>query len=161
MLSDDISGSTIKAQIALETLILLGFILISVVPIAFLFFLEVNKRLDDLSLNQTYMSAERISQTAFEVYAAGKGSRKTISIHFPQNLLSFDIDERTNEIIFTVDYNGVGQEIIVKSEAKIKDWEGRELGRGLRTGRFLTGGIKKIIFEFDSRDNSVRIGHAN
>ncbi len=152
-----------KGQIAIETLAMMGIILALIVPILLLFLSQANSKANDLSINQAQASAQKISQTAFEVYAQGAGARKTVSINFPQDLLEVKIGGAANEIVFVLERNGVGQDIVVPCNARIRDISPENSLSDSRymKGNYIDSGLRPVIFEYDKTDNSVGIGYAD
>lgn len=109
------SGATagsLKAQAATEVLVLAGFALVFIIPLAFLFLSATNSEMGKTSLLQAKASARSIADNAGEVYLQGAGARKYIVVNYPQGVMGASAG---NGVVALTFYDGGRQQDIVAS----------------------------------------------
>ena len=74
-------------QAATEVLVLAGFALVFIIPLAFLFLSATNNEMAKTSLLQAKASARSIADSAGEVYLQGAGARKYLVVNYPQGVV--------------------------------------------------------------------------
>ncbi len=101
--------SPLRGQAATEYLIIAGFAIAFIVPLAFLFMSASNSELGSSGISQAKVSVNAIADEAGEVYLQGNGSKKTIVVNYPEGIqdgmvggglvvLTIDADLRTQDI---------------------------------------------------------------
>ena len=79
---------SLRGQAAIETLIMVGFAIAFILPLAFLFFTTTGSETGKTSIAQAKASARLIAVEAGEVYLQGNGSRKTILVNYPEGIIN-------------------------------------------------------------------------
>ena len=101
-----------RGQSAIESLIMVGFALAFILPLAFLFLSSTGTQGAKTSIDQAQVTARTIADTAGELYLQGEGARKTILVNYPDGVtnasvgngivvLSIFVDERHLDIAGT------------------------------------------------------------
>ncbi|MCX6772798.1 MAG: hypothetical protein NTV88_03440 [Candidatus Micrarchaeota archaeon] len=75
-----------RGQAALENLIMVGFALAFIVPLAFLFLSSTGTQSAKTSIDQAQVTARTIADTAGEIYLQGPGAKKTILVNYPDGV---------------------------------------------------------------------------
>jgi uncharacterized protein (UPF0333 family) len=103
------SYGLLRGQAATEYLILAGFAIAFIVPLAFLFMSASNSELGKAGVSQAKIAVTAIADEAGEIYLQGNGSKKTILVNYPEGIkdgavegglvvLTIDADSRTQDI---------------------------------------------------------------
>lgn len=126
----------VKAQSALEFLMIVGLSLVLIIPALLLFFhftqdatyAAITSRVDNIG--------NAMVETAQRVYFYGDEAREVLTIDFPQKVLSWEI-QNNHEMVFTLEVPGGITQSVFYSEVPI-------------SGTFIeddvTQGIKQILF---------------
>ena len=75
-----------RGQAATEYLVLAGFALVFILPLAFLFLSASNSELGKTSISQASAAANAIADEAGIVYLQGNGSKETIIVNYPSGI---------------------------------------------------------------------------
>ena len=135
-----------KGQAAVETITLLGFVILFSIP---LLMLLTSLNTDDSSILQAKTSTQILADTANSVYIQGPGSSKIISVGFPPKLTNITFDNtpgQESEIIFTLETDNGRVDIVAASIAPIDDTSNIT---GL--GGFSTG-LQKVKIEYGTEE---------
>ena len=100
-----------RAQIAMEYLIIVGFVAVITLPLVIIFQTHSRETSDDITATQVYQISKRIADASETVYYLGKPSRVTLKAYFPSEINSIAIG--SNEIVFVVDRGRLEDEIVV------------------------------------------------
>jgi len=106
-------GSTARhlhGQAAMEMLVLVGFALVFIIPLALLLLSLSGTELGKTALSQAKISARSIANEAGEVYLQGPGAKKSIVVNYPEGItgaklegglvvLSMESDGRLSDIV--------------------------------------------------------------
>ncbi len=141
-----------KAQVSTEMLIMAGFAIVILVPALVILLGSAGFEGEKLNLNMARMGAQKIADTAFDVYAQGDGAKKTIAVNYPENLKN--VTALGNEIVFRIALGGKEQEIVAKSRVNITEKTAGELGGSLGQG------LHTIALEYNSQKRVVEIEYA-
>lgn len=75
-----------RAQASMEYLLVMGFVLLMLVPIAIVFY-EQNREMNTQSNEQqAYLIARKIVEKGEEMYYLGEPSQTTLRVYFPENM---------------------------------------------------------------------------
>jgi hypothetical protein len=107
-----LTGKFFRGQAALENLIMVGFALAFILPLAFLFLSSSGSQGAKTSIDQAQVTARTIADTAGDLYLQGPGAKKTILVNYPDGVinasvsngavvLSIFVDERRLDIVST------------------------------------------------------------
>jgi len=116
-----------KAQAALESLIIIGFIVLLSIPIIFYFFLYSGEKLAQVADFQIESILGQIVDSATEVWYQGEGSSKIITLYIPPGITNiyFGGDNQINptkEVIIYYESYGQQKQFIKYSPAFIKNY---------------------------------------
>jgi len=98
-------------------LVLVGFALVFIIPLAFLFISASNNELGKTSIMQAKATARTIADNAGEVYLQGPGARKYIVVNYPQGVTGASVGNGV--VVLTLDSNGQRQDIVASTFANI------------------------------------------
>ena len=76
-----------RGQAAIENLIMVGFALAFILPLAFLFMSSTGTENSKTSIAQAKISARTIADEAGQLYLQGPGAKKTILVNYPDGVL--------------------------------------------------------------------------
>ncbi|MFA6907525.1 MAG: hypothetical protein WC263_01735 [Candidatus Micrarchaeia archaeon] len=110
-------GKNIRGQAMTEMLVLVGFALVFIIPIAFLFLSSSSNELSKTSVMQAKATARAIADTAGEVYLQGPGARKDIVVNYPQGVTGASVG--SGAVVLTLDSNGYRQDIVATTFANM------------------------------------------
>lgn len=136
-----------RAQSATELLILAGFGLAFIIPLAFLFISSSNAELSRTSVQQAKISARTIADEAGEMYLQGPFSKKTIYVNYPSGVLNGSIEGGL--VVLSVDADGRQVDAVSSTFANIS---------GSLAGRRIAG-IQRIRMEYVLPGNYVNISY--
>ena len=121
----------LRGQATTEMLVLVGFALVFIIPLALLFLSASNNELSKTSVMQAKATARTIADNAGEVYLQGPGARKYIIVNYPQGVTGASV--RDGVVVITLDSNGYRQDIVATTFANITgDLSGKRTS-GLQT----------------------------
>ncbi len=132
-----------KGQSAIETITILGFIILFSIPLLVLL-TSLNK--EDPIILQAKSSTQQLADTANSVYIQGKGSSQIISIAIPQKLKNITFENTPNEeseIIFRLELDAGALDIVSTSIAPIYTDSNITGSEGFNQG------IQKVKVEYD------------
>jgi len=98
-------------------LVMVGFALVFIIPLAFLFLSASNNELGKTSIMQAKATARTIADNAGEVYLQGPGARKHIVVNYPQGVTGASAGNGV--VVLTLDSNGQRQDIVASTFANI------------------------------------------
>ena len=129
-----------------EMLVLVGFALVFIIPIAFLFITASNNELSKTSIMQAKATARAIADNAGEVYLQGPGARKHIVVNYPQGVTNASVGNGV--VVLTLDSNGYRQDIVATTFANITgDLAGKRTA-GLQTIKLVNeNDVVKITYQ--------------
>jgi len=107
----------LKGQATTEMLVLVGFALVFIIPVAFLFLSASNNELSKTSIMQARATARTIADNAGEVYLQGPGARKYIVVNYPQGVTGASVGN--GMVVLTLDSDGYRQDIVAATFADI------------------------------------------
>lgn len=116
-------------------LVLAGFALVFIIPLAFLFLSATNNEMAKASLVQAKASARSIADSAGEVYLQGAGARKFIVVNYPQGVAGASVGN--GAVALKIDGGSGQQDVVATTFANIT---------GNLTGR-RTAGLQAIRLE--------------
>lgn len=90
-----------KGQAAIETLILIGFMIAAAIPLIMIFWTTSNMRSEDVSVAQAKLSSKVITDMANQLCLQGAGAQRIIIVNYPQHLKNISIEGR--EVTFVMD----------------------------------------------------------
>ena len=100
-----------RAQVSMEYLIIIGFVIIMLVPAIYIYIRYSSSSSDTLSSSKASQIANEIVKAANEVYYLGEDNQKNIEVSFPSNIEAIEFANK--EIVFkTKDSKGNIQEIV-------------------------------------------------
>lgn len=100
-----------RAQVAMEYLIIIGFVAVITLPLVIIFQTHSRETTDEIASTQIYQISKKIADGAETVYYLGAPSRITIKTYFPENINSVSIGG--NEIVFFMKTGDKVDEIVV------------------------------------------------
>jgi len=135
----------LRAQAAAETLVLVGFALVFIIPLALLFLSASNSELGKSSIAQAKSATRAIADYSGEVYLQGPGAKKSIVVNYPQGVLNGSVSDGL--VVLTIDADGRKLDIVSPSIANMSGNLSGKRGAGLQ----------KIDMAYDSANNTVEI----
>ena len=125
-------GTSKKGQASIETLTLLGFVVLFSIPLIAVLG-SINS--DDAAIGQAKTTIQVLSDAANTVYIQGNGAQKVVLVAYPDNLLNAAVSSSggSGEIVFTVrtqsgDVDVVGMTIAPFSTSTLYDNARKEGG---------------------------------
>ncbi len=98
----------VRAQVAMEYLLTMGFVLLITLPLIIIYFQETSRLSDTMTNVATERAAAMLTQAADTVYYLGPPSKRTVIIELPDNVRAVELVE--NALIFNVStFGGAGQ----------------------------------------------------
>ena len=98
-------------QVAMEFIIILGFVVVSTTVMITIFYSHARSMNDQVISHQVERLAEKIIDNAEAVYFIGEPSRTVLKLYFPPNIVSVNINNR--ELVFFAK-TSIGVDEIVK-----------------------------------------------
>ena len=132
---------------AIELLILSGFALAFILPLAFLFISSSNAELSRTSVSMAKISARTISDEAGELYLQGPFAKKTIFVNYPSGIVNGSIEGGL--VVLTVDADGQRVDTVSFTFANIS---------GNLSGKRVAG-IQRIRLEYVVPGDYVNISY--
>lgn len=99
------------AQVAMEYLIIIGFVAIITLPLVIIFQTHSKETTAEIASGQVYQISKRIADGAETVYYLGEPSKLTIKTYFPEGINSVSIGN--NEIVFKIKTGNGDDEVVV------------------------------------------------
>ncbi|MBI2547735.1 hypothetical protein HYW21_00120 [Candidatus Woesearchaeota archaeon] len=90
-----------KAQVSMEYLTLMGFTLLLLIPIIYIFSLQSAESSEDVGVAQTSAIGDKIIEAADQVYYLGEPSKTTLKAYFPDAIENVTIV--SNALVFTLE----------------------------------------------------------
>lgn len=106
-----------KAQVAMEYLIIIGFVTLITIPLVIIFQQHSKTTSEQISSAEIYQISKRISDSAETVYYLGKPSKTTLKVYFPPGIESINISG--NEIIFWMHSSAGSDEVVIYSPVNL------------------------------------------
>ncbi len=100
-----------RAQVAMEYLIIIGFVAIITLPLVIIFQAHSKETTEEIASTQVYQISKRIADGAETVYYLGEPSKITLKAYFPENINSVSVGN--NEIVFVLKKGAKEDEIVV------------------------------------------------
>jgi hypothetical protein len=135
----------LQGQAAAETLVLVGFALVFIVPLALLFLSSSSNELSKSSIAQAKSATRAIADYSGEVYLQGTGAKKSIVVNYPQGVLNGSVSEGL--VVLTLDSDGRKLDIVSPTIANLSGNISGKRGAGLQ----------KIDMVYNSASNTVEI----
>ena len=129
-------GKNMHGQATTEMLVLVGFALVFIIPIAFLFLSASSNELSKTSVMQAKATARAIADNAGEVYLQGPGARKYIVVNYPQGVTGASVGNGV--VVLSLDSNGYRQDIVATTFANITGNLSGKRAAGLQTIKLVT-----------------------
>lgn len=108
---------TSKAQVAMEYLIIIGFVTIVTIPLVLIFQTHSQETREGITSTQIYHISKKVADGAETVFYLGEPSRLTIKSYFPENIDSITLG--SNEIVFKLKKKNGFDEIVVYTPINI------------------------------------------
>ncbi|MBN2112075.1 hypothetical protein JW707_03165 [Candidatus Woesearchaeota archaeon] len=100
-----------KAQVAMEYLIIIGFVAVITIPLVIIFQTHSQETKAEITSTQIYHVSKKIADGAETVFYLGEPSRLTIKSYFPEDIASIQLGN--NEIVFRVrTRNGIDDVVV-------------------------------------------------
>lgn len=118
-----------RGQSASEILVLAGFALAFILPLAFLFLSSASNEIGKSSVLQAKISARTIADEAGLIYLQGPGAKKTVTVHYPDGVRGGAVENGL--IILTVDSGGRELDVVASTFAALSpssNLDGRKNG---------------------------------
>lgn len=106
-----------KAQVSLEFMVIIGFVMLISLPLIFIFYTYSYETEFDLSQNQAYSIANKVVDQAEYVYYQGTPSKATLKTTMPKNIKSIEIQGK--EITIKMEYKGKETDIVAISKVNL------------------------------------------
>lgn len=106
-----------KAQVAMEYMILVGFLLVITIPLILIYNTQYRGTSQQIVSNQASQIGQRIVDTAESIYYLGQPSKTTIKIYMPEQIESISVGNY--EVTFFMRSKGGLSEIVKLSEVPI------------------------------------------
>tara|TARA_Y100000310_G_scaffold336379_1_gene420748 strand:- start:1548 stop:2030 length:483 start_codon:yes stop_codon:yes gene_type:complete len=154
---DKTNTMQLKAQTALEYMMIVALTLGIIVPTTYLFFRyssESNTQLIDAQINQIGRS---MVETAETVYFSGDGSKIVLELNIPENIRDMNIIS-SRELAFNITTNIGESEAVFFSKANITSANCQ--GEVCKLGNIFSSGLNKIKFQSFNKGKQVIMGKA-
>ena len=104
-------------QAATELLVLAGFSLAFILPLAFLFLSSSNTELGKTAVSQAKISARTIADEAGQVYLQGPGAKKTILVSYPNGIVDGAVEGGL--VVLSVESEGRRLDVVSSTFANV------------------------------------------
>ena len=111
------TGRMSRAQVAMEYMIIIGFVAVITIPLVIIFQEHSKKTSEEISSAEVYQISKRISDAAETVYYLGMPSKTTLKLYFPPGINSVNISD--HEIIFRMRIAGGEDEVVTYSPVNV------------------------------------------
>jgi len=140
---------SLKAQVSIEFLIIIGFAFMMTIPLVILFYQQSESINIEVTSSQVDKIASEIRDSADEVYYLGSPSKKTLTVYIPEGVNNITI--RNNTIIFIVE-SASGDYEMVK-------WTAANLTGTLQNDKGDNEGIRCVAAQ--AYDDYVNLGYVS
>lgn len=136
-----------RGQAMTEMLVLVGFALAFIIPLAFLFLSASNNEAGKTSLLQAKASARSIADSAGEVYLQGAGAMKYIVVNYPQGVIDASVGDGV--VVLSLDANGHRQDVVATTFANLTGNLSGKRNAGLQTINFINedGNVVNVSYQ--------------
>ncbi|MCX8196897.1 MAG: hypothetical protein N3G80_01095 [Candidatus Micrarchaeota archaeon] len=121
-----------KGQAASEYLVMIGFALAFIVPLALLFLSFSHSERGKNSISAAQVAASTIADEAGEIFLQGEGARKTIVVNYPDGITNAKLENGL--VVLRIEADGRTMDIVASTFANVS---------GNLSGK-RTGGLQKI-----------------
>jgi len=111
-----LKGSS-RAQVAMEYLIIIGFVAIITLPLVIIFQTHSRDTTEEITSIQVYQISKKIADGAETVFYLGEPSRITLKAYFPENIESISLGN--NEIIFIMKRGEKEDEMVIYTPVNV------------------------------------------
>lgn len=136
-----------RAQASMELLVMVGFAIAFIVPLALMFMSISNSEMGKTALLQAKVSARTIANEAGEVYLQGPGAKKSVVVNYPEGIRNASVENGL--VAFSIDADGRLQDVVSPTFANIS---------GSLSGK-RTAGLQRINLEYISPGDYVNISY--
>src|SRR3989344_1176091 len=96
----------LKSQVSVEYIMIIGFVLVTIVPMVLIYYNYSNETRESVATSQALNIARKIADSAESVYYLGRPSQITLRMNFPENIVSTNLSN--SEVLFKISTsNGV------------------------------------------------------
>lgn len=106
-----------RGQAATEYLILAGFAIAFILPLALLFMSASGSELGKTSISQARIATSAIADNAGEIYLQGNGSKESILVNYPEGILNGSAEGGL--VVLRIDADMRQQDIVASTFANI------------------------------------------
>ncbi|MBN2566629.1 hypothetical protein JXB02_00915 [Candidatus Woesearchaeota archaeon] len=110
-------GKRRRAQISIEYLVIMGFVLLLLLPTVAMFLLGSEEMTDSINVNQASRVAHKIVDAAESVYYYGAPSQTTVRAYFPDNIQAVTIDG--TELVFRMGTTAGPSDIVAQGRVNM------------------------------------------
>ena len=143
----DAAAGSLKAQAATETLVLVAFALVFILPLVFLFTSVTGNELSKTSVAQAKVTTRTIADTAGDVYLQGEHARKSIVVNYPSGVINGTVEGGL--VVLSLVQDGRQSDIVSSTFANIS---------GNLSGK-RSPGLQKIDFKYIMNGSYVNISY--
>ena len=98
-----------KGQIALETIIVVGFVMALMAPLLYMLYTRITEIQQEMLLLEATRAVDTIANTVSTVGAIGPNGTATVDVSFPANIKSLTIGGPNNREVTIVVYTTLGE----------------------------------------------------
>jgi len=135
-----------KGQASMETITLLGFIILFSIP---LLALITTLNTEDSAILQAKASTRLLADTANSVYMQGQNAQKVVSIAFPPGLTNVTVIEAERGIMFSLETQAGPIDIVARSIAPLDETSNITGSGGLNPGS------QKVIIKYEGNQITI------
>ncbi len=110
-------AAQMKSQVAMEYIILVGFVLVIIIPLIVLFYSQSSDITVQVKSQQVQSIGQNIVDNAESVYYLGEPSKVQIKIQLPENIKNTSINSKS--IVFTLRTESGLTDVVVPSRVNI------------------------------------------
>jgi uncharacterized protein (UPF0333 family) len=107
-----------KAQVSMEYLVIVGFVVVIVIPMILIFYTYADRTEDEIISNQIQKIGLKIGDSAEAMYYLGEPSRTRVRAYFPKNINNVTIGN--NEITFIIHTKEGDDHIVVYTTVPVQ-----------------------------------------
>ena len=144
------NANHLLGQAAAENLIMVGFALAFIIPLAFLFMSSTGAESSKTSIVQAKVTVRTIADAAGELYLQGAGAKKTILVNFPEGVKDSRVEGGL--VVLRLEPEA-GRVIDITAPTFAKVQSDAEFG-GIRNA-----GLQRIRMEFPAGKDYVEISY--
>jgi uncharacterized protein (UPF0333 family) len=108
----------IKAQVSMEYMILVGFLVVITIPLILVYNTQYRGTSQQIISNQADQIGQKIADTAESIYYLGQPSKTTLKIYMPQQINQTLI--MNNSIVFYILWKGGTSEVVKVSDVPVQ-----------------------------------------